>query len=281
MKKITKAVIPIGGFGTRFLPITKSIPKEMLPIVDKPVIQYILEELVSSGIKEVYMVISKDKEAIIDYFSRNKRLEKKLVNNKNENRYKEILELSSFVKIKFIMEKEQSGCAKAIYKAKKYLKNDEAFAIILGDDLIRNDESPALKQLIDIYENTNTSVVGVHEVPLKEVEKYGILDTLDKSNVKKVVEKPSILNAPSNLAILGRYVVSYDFFDKINKINRGVGGEYQISDVLNLMIEDKGLKYKIVKGTYYDIGSKEGYINATMDYAKTNENLDSDKLNFS
>ncbi len=279
MERITKAVIPIGGFGTRLLPITKAIPKEMLPIVDKPVIQYIIEELARSGIEDVYMVISKEKESIINYFSRNKRLENKL-NDSNIETYNEVIDLTKIIKIHFILDKDQEGCAKAILKAKKYLKNESAFAIVLGDDLINNSTYPALKQLMDLYYETNHSVIGVHEVDLSDVYKYGIIDTNGIKEVNNVIEKPNINEAPSNLAILGRYIVKNDFLDLIKNIDIGVGGEYQISDVLNLLAEKRDLYYKKIDGNYYDIGSKEGYVNATVSYAKSSDVIDNTKLDF-
>ncbi len=282
MKKITKAVIPIGGFGTRFLPITKAVPKEMLPIVDKPVIQYILEELASSGIEEVYMVISEDKDAIINYFSRNKRLEDRLIITNKNNNYKEIVDLTSIVKIHFILEKEQTGSAKAIYLAKKYLKNEDAFAIVLADDLIKNYDSPALNQLIKVYNETHGNVIGVHKVLGEEVHKYGIIYPDENSNyLKGIIEKPSKEKAPSNYAALGRYIVTNDIFDYIKDLKKGYDGEYQLTDALNLMIQDnKIFRYKVIEGDYFDIGSKEGHINAVVSYAKDSDNIDNNKLDF-
>lgn len=277
MNKITKAVIPIGGYGTRFLPITKSISKEMLPILNKPVIQYIVEELAESGIEEIYMIVSKHKKDIIKYFSRNKKLEKKLLDSKKNLEYNEIVDTKSNVKIKFIMEKKQRGSAKAISLAKKYIKNED-FVIVLGDDLIYTKNNSAIKQLLNVYEKNNNPVIGVHKVDRKNVHKYGIITPGIDNKIETIIEKPSVNKAPSNLAALGRYVVSYQIFDYIKKINKGYGGEYQLTDVFKLMMNDMEFNYKIIDGDYFDIGSKEGHIEATINYAIRNDAFDVNKL---
>ena len=278
MNKITKAVIPIGGFGTRFLPITKSIPKEMLPISNKPVIDYIVEELVEAGIEEIYMIVSKSKKNIIKYFSRNKKLEKKLLDSNKNVEYNSIVDNTRNVKIKFIMEKKQMGSAKAISLAKKYIKNDD-FVIVLGDDLIYTKKNNcAIKQLIDIYSKNGNSVIGVHKVKNSDVEKYGIIKPNTDNTIETIVEKPKLKDAPSNLAALGRYVVKNDIFDYIKKISKGVGGEYQLTDVLKLMMEDFNFNYKIIDGEYHDIGNKEGHIEAIICYAIRNNLFDIDDL---
>lgn len=278
MNKIKKAVIPIGGYGTRFLPITKSVSKEMLPILNKPVIQYIIEELANSGIEEIYMIISKHKKDIIKYFSRNKKLEKKLLDNNKNIEYNSIVDNKSNVKIKFIMEKKQRGSAKAIYLAKKYIKNED-FVIVLGDDLIYAKKgNDAIKQLLDIYEKENNPVIGVHKVDESVIHKYGIIKPGRDSKIETIVEKPELSLAPSNLAALGRYVVPNQIFDYIKKIDRGVGGEYQLTDVLKLMMNDIDFKYKLIDGEYYDIGNKEGHVEAVISYAIRNNAFDLDKL---
>lgn len=279
MKTITKAVIPIGGFGTRLLPITKAIPKEMLPIIDKPVIQYIIEELANSGIKEVYMIISREKEAIVNYFSRNEKLEKRLIMNNKKVECQEIIDISSIMKVHFILEEEQQGSASAIYLAKQYIKKDEPFVIVLGDDLIKNDE-PAINQLINVYNKTGNNVIGVHEVEDNELNRYGIIKVKDKNQntIDSIIEKPKIKDAPSNLAVLGRYLVTGDIFDYIKKTKKGIGNEYQLTDALKLMMENKEFNYKVINGNYYDIGSREGYINAMVDYAKESTKIDKNKL---
>lgn len=278
MKKITKAVIPIGGFGTRLLPITKAIPKEMLPIVDKPVIQYIVEELSLSGIEEVYFIISEDRDPLINYFSRNKRLEEKLIlNNKNKS-YQEIVNISSIINIHFILDKEQNGSATAINLAKEYLLNEEAFLIVLADDLIRS-EVPASLQLIKLYEQFKIPIIGVHKVPITDVNKYGIIKPTNNDEVEDIVEKPSLDEAPSRLASLGRYIVTNDYFKYIKDLKRGVNNEYQLTDVLKLMLRDTTFKYYEIKGQYYDIGTREGHINAIVDYAIESDKVDNDKLN--
>lgn len=278
MNKITKAVIPIGGFGTRFLPITKSIPKEMLPILDKPVIQYIVEELASAGIEEIYMIVSKSKKDIINYFSRNKKLEKRLLDNNKNIEYNSIIDTKSNVKIKFIMEKKQMGSAKAISLAKKYIKNED-FVIVLGDDLIyTKDNNTAIKQLIDCYYSTGNPIIGVHKVKNKDIPKYGIIKPGVDNNIETIVEKPKIKHAPSNFAALGRYVVSHEIFNYIKKIGKGVNGEYQLTDVLKLMMQDMDFNYKIIDGEYHDIGNKEGHIEAIICYAIRNNIFDVNEL---
>ena len=278
MNKIRKAVIPIGGYGTRFLPITKSISKEMLPILDKPVIQYIVEELAKSGIEEIYMIISKNKKDIIKYFTRNKRLEKKLLDTNKNIEYKSIIDTQYNVKIKFIIERKQRGSAKAIALAKKYIKNED-FAIVLGDDLIyTKEDNMAIKQLIDIYKETNNPVIGVHEIDKDKVYKYGIIKPINNNEIETIIEKPNILSAPSNLAALGRYVVPNKIFDYIKKIDIGVNSEYQLTDVLKMMMEDIKFNYKIIDGTYYDIGNKEGHIEAIIGYAIRNNIFDAKSL---
>ena len=278
MNKIKKAVIPIGGYGTRFLPITKSIPKEMLPILNKPVIQYIVEELADSGIEEIYMIISKHKKDIINYFSRNKKLEKKLLDSNKNIEYNSIIDTKSNVKIKFIMEKKQRGSAKAISLAKKYIKNED-FAIVLGDDLIyTKNNNVAIKQLIDMYEKTGNPVIGVHKVEKSVIHKYGIIKPDDNYKIETIIEKPDASVAPSNLAALGRYIVPYQIFDYIKQIDKGVGGEYQLTDVLKLMMKDIDFNYKLIDGEYYDIGNKEGHIEAVISYAIRNKAFDVNKL---
>ena len=278
MNKISKAVIPIGGYGTRFLPITKSIPKEMLPILNKPVIQYIVEELAESGIEEIYMIVSKHKKDIIKYFSRNKKLEKKLLDNNKNIEYKSIVDTKSNVKIKFIMEKRQRGSAKAISLARKYIKNED-FVIVLGDDLIYTKKNNmAIKQLIDIYEETGNPVIGVHEVDKKSIHKYGIIKPGKSNKIETIIEKPNAELAPSNLAALGRYIVPFEIFDYIKKIDKGVGGEYQLTDVLKLMMNDTDFNYKLINGEYYDIGNKEGHIEAVVSYAIRNKIFDINTL---
>jgi len=276
---IKKAVIPIAGFGTRFLPITKSVPKEMIPILDKPTIHYIVEEAVNSGITDILFVTSKHKKCIEDYFDNFKELENVLELSGNYEMLNIIKDISNMANISFVRQKEQKGLGHAIYHAKAFVGSDP-FCVLLGDDLIYNDNKPCLKQLIDIHDDYGGSVIGVQKVDFKDVDKYGIIDGVevykDLYEVKNLIEKPHVDHAPSNIAILGRYIISPSIFEFLEEGLVGKGGEIQLTDsILKLLTNEKVYAYDF-EGIRYDIGNKLGYLEATIDYALRDNSINRD-----
>ncbi|BAK55838.1 UTP-glucose-1-phosphate uridylyltransferase [Candidatus Arthromitus sp. SFB-mouse-Japan] len=279
MSLIKKAVIPIAGFGTRFLPITKSVPKEMIPILDKPTIHYIVEEAVNSGITDILFVTSKHKKCIEDYFDNFKELENVLELSGNYEMLNIIKDISNMANISFVRQKEQKGLGHAIYHAKAFVGSDP-FCVLLGDDLIYNDNKPCLKQLIDIHDDYGGSVIGVQKVDFKDVDKYGIIDGVevykDLYEVKNLIEKPHVDHAPSNIAILGRYIISPSIFEFLEEGLVGKGGEIQLTDsILKLLTNEKVYAYDF-EGIRYDIGNKLGYLEATIDYALRDNSINRD-----
>lgn len=276
MSVIRKAIIPVAGFGTRFLPVTKSIPKEMIPIIDKPTIQYIIEEAVESGITDILLVTSKYKKSIEDYFDNFKELESVLESSKNYEMLDMIKNISNMVNITFVRQKEQKGLGHAIYQGKTFVGN-EPFCVLLGDDIVYNRNKPCLKQLIECYEEYGGSVLGVQEVKHEDVSKYGIVDgnkiAENIYRVNNLIEKPSIEEAPTNIAILGRYVISCKIFEHLEKENYGKNGEIQLTDsITNLISTEDVYAYKF-QGTRYDIGDKVGYLKATIDYSLRDDKI--------
>ena len=233
MKKIKKAIIPAAGLGTRFLPATKAMPKEMLPIVDRPTIEYIVEEAIESGIEDIIIVTGKGKRAIEDHFDHNFELEENLRNKKKFDLLEKV-NAATNVDIHYIRQKEPKGLGHAVWVARKFIGNDP-FAVLLGDDIVRA-ETPGLKQLIQQYEETGSSIVGVQTVPDEETERYGIVDPSEKIGrrykVKKFVEKPARGTAPSNLAIMGRYIFTPEIFGFLGEHEIGAGGEIQLTDAI-------------------------------------------------
>ena len=275
-KKIRKAIIPAAGLGTRFLPATKAQPKEMLPIVDKPTIQYIIEEAVASGIEEILIITGRSKKCIEDHFDKSVELELELEKNGKEQMLKMVREISDMVDIHFIRQKEPKGLGHAISCAKTFVGN-EPFAVLLGDDIVYNEGKPCLKQLIDCYDEYNTSVLGVQTVEAKDVNKYGIVNGIHIEDrvykVKGLVEKPAVEEAPSNVAILGRYIITPRIFKILEETKPGKGGEIQLTDaLLNLMSEEAMYAYDF-EGTRYDVGDKLGFLKATVEYALRREDL--------
>ena len=274
---IRKVVIPAAGLGTRFLPFTKTVAKEMLPIIDKPTIQYLLEEAKASGIEEVILIVSHSKLEILNYFSHNPELEAKLLNTGKEEDYKLVYELGEFMKITFVNQPQPLGLGHAILCAKDAVEGED-FAIILGDDLVYSENTPAILQLIEHYEQTKSSVIGVQKVKHEDTNKYGIVDfNKDFGNglfeVTNFVEKPKIEDAPTDYAISGRYVFKNSIFDELEQVKPGKGGEYQLTDAMvSLLSKEKMFAYEF-KGTRYDIGSKEGYIKAVIDYSLRRKDL--------
>lgn len=273
MSKITKAVIPVAGLGTRFLPITKSVPKEMLPIVDKPTISYIIEECINSGITDILLITSPYKKVIEDYFDQHYELTKRL---EEKEKIKELELLNTkpeHVNIYFIRQGEPKGSGHAIKLAKTFV-GDEYFAVLYGDDIMKSN-TPAIKQLIDIHEQTNANVIGCLEVEESEYSKYGMIDFKDtKTNkIKCIVEKPNPSDSPSNCAGLGRYIVSAKVFDELENLKAGKGNEYQFTDAMSNLMESEEFYACKLDATYYDTGSKIGYLKANIDFALDREEL--------
>ncbi len=274
MKEIKKAVIPVAGFGTRFLPATKATPKEMMPIVDKPIIQYIVEEAVASGIDTVVFVTGRHKRAIEDHFDYAPDLEYALEKSGKLELLEIIREVSNLANFVFIRQKEQLGLGHAILTAEPVI-GDEPFAVLLGDELIINPENPGLKQLIDVYKKFGKSVIGTTEVPKEETYKYGIVEgSLIEDNIRLVnymVEKPSPEEAPSTSAIIGRYILTPAIFDALKKTPFGKGGELQLTDALMTLRQEEVIYSKDIEGKRHDTGNKYGYIRAIIDFALERE----------
>ena len=275
-KKIKKAIIPAAGLGTRFLPVTKAQPKEMLPIVDKPTIQYIIEEAVASGIEEILIITGRNKKCIEDHFDKSVELELELEKSGKQEMLKLVREISDMVDIHYIRQKEPKGLGHAISCAKTFVGN-EPFAVLLGDDLVYNEEKPCLKQLIDCYNEYNTSILGVQTVDAKDVGKYGIIKGIHiEGGVHKVrglIEKPAVEEAPSNIAILGRYIITPQIFKILEETKPGRGGEIQLTDALSKLIDEEAIYAYNFKGTRYDVGDKLGFLKATVEYALRREDL--------
>ena len=274
-----KAVIPAAGLGTRFLPATKAQPKEMLPVYDKPTIQYVIEESVSSGVDDILIVTGKGKRSIEDHFDRSFELEHHLKTKGKEDFLKEIEYISDLADIHFIRQKKQKGLGDAIYCAKKHV-GDDPFVVMLGDTITK-DTVPCTKQLIDIYEKYGKSVIALEEVPDEKVERYGIIggEEIEPNiyKIDKLVEKPPLRVAPSNLAIMGRYVLTPDIFDCIENVEPGYGGEIQLTDALSKLDEIYG---QVFKGQSYDIGNRIDWLKTSLKFALEDEKAKEDILNF-
>lgn len=269
MTTIKKAIIPAAGLGTRFLPATKAQPKEMLPIVDKPTIQYIVEEAVASGIEDIIIVTGRTKKAIEDHFDKSVELEMELEKKQNQELLEIARSVSQIANIYYIRQKEPKGLGHAVLTAKTFIGN-EPFAVLLGDDVI-DSEKPALKQMIEVYDKYQSSILGVQTVERKDVNKYGIVDGIQLENrvyeVKDMVEKPSIDVAPSNVAVLGRYIITPQIFEFLEKQEVGAGGEIQLTDALNKLAKvEKMYAYDFI-GRRYDVGNKMGFLQATVEFA--------------
>lgn len=278
MKKITKAVIPAAGMGTRFLPATKALPKEMLPIIDTPNIHYIVKEAVEAGIKDILIIVSSAKEAIEDYFDVNYELETRLHENGKDEQVRQIREIANMANICFVRQKEPKGLGDAIKYARTFV-GDEPFAVMLGDDLIDDSEKPAIGELIDAYYETEGTILGCHRVPQNLLKKYGVVKPFDKADgkvfqVTDMVEKPKDPSlAPSDVAVLGRYVLPPEIFEVLDRTPKGVGGEIQLTDAIKLSLEQRKCYACIFTGERYDIGDKFGYIKATLDFALRRDDL--------
>ncbi|MGG0175258.1 UTP--glucose-1-phosphate uridylyltransferase GalU [Gottfriedia acidiceleris] len=281
MKKVRKAIIPAAGLGTRFLPATKALPKEMLPIVDKPTIQYIIEEAIESGIEDIIIVTGKGKRAIEDHFDNAFELEQNLLEKKKYDILKEV-QAPSQVDIHYIRQKEPLGLGHAVWCARKFIGN-EPFAVLLGDDIVQNEDGkPCLRQLMDEYENTHSSVIGVQQVLDNQTHRYGIIDPSinegRRYGVSDFVEKPAPGTAPSNLAIMGRYILTPEIFMFLDEQKRGAGNEIQLTDAIQALNKIQRVFAYDFEGRRFDVGEKFGFIQTTIEMALKNGELRNDLL---
>lgn len=274
MKKVKKAIIPAAGLGTRFLPATKAMPKEMLPIINKPTIQYIVEEAIESGIEDIIIVTGKGKRAIEDHFDNAFELESRLLEDGKLELLKEV-QRSSKVDIHYIRQKEPKGLGHAVWCARRFI-GDEPFGVLLGDDIVTG-EKPCLGQLIGQYEETQNSVIGVQKVPEEVTHRYGIIEPDFQQDrlyrVNNFVEKPAPGTAPSNLAIMGRYVFTPKIFKYLDLQEKGVGGEIQLTDAIQKLNQSERVYAYNFEGNRYDVGERLGYILTTLEFAMQNEDL--------
>lgn len=275
VKKVRKAIIPAAGLGTRFLPATKAMPKEMLPIVDKPTIQYIVEEAVESGIEDIIIVTGKGKRAIEDHFDNAWELEQNLAEKGKFDLLDKVRYSSNLANIHYIRQKEPLGLGHAVWCARNFI-GDEPFAVLLGDDIVQNDP-PCLKQLIDEYEKTHSSVIGVQEVPEDETHRYGIIAPASQNGrsyqVEKFVEKPEQGTAPSNLAIIGRYLLTPEIFMFLDKQEKGAGGEIQLTDAIQKLNQIQRVFAYQFEGKRFDVGEKLGFIQSQIEMALQDESI--------
>lgn len=281
MKKVKKAIIPAAGLGTRFLPATKAMPKEMLPIVDKPTIQYIVEEAIESGIEDIIIVTGKGKRAIEDHFDKNFELEDNLLQKEKYDLLDKV-NATSNVEIHFIRQKEPKGLGHAVWCARKFI-GDEPFAVLLGDDIVRA-RKPCLRQLMDQQEETLSSVIGVQTVDDDQTHRYGIIDPQQpegrRYQVKTFVEKPEQGTAPSNLAIMGRYILNPEIFMFLDKQEKGAGGEVQLTDAIQKLNEIQRVFAYDFEGRRYDVGEKLGFVKTTLELALDRPELKYDVISY-
>ena len=270
--KVRKAIIPAAGLGTRFLPATKAQPKEMLAIVDKPTIQYIIEEAVASGIQDIIIVTGRNKRSIEDHFDRSIELELELEKNNKTEMLDMVRSISEMANIHYIRQKEPRGLGHAVLTAKHFIGN-EPFAVLLGDDVVVS-KQPCLSQMINVYNEYRTSVIGVQKVAHEVVNKYGIVDckSIDSRvyKVRDLVEKPKIEDAPSDIAILGRYILTPTIFQYLETQDEGAGGEIQLTDALRRMAKEEAMYVYDFKGHRYDVGTKEGFLQANIEFSLRN-----------
>jgi len=282
--KVRKAVIPAAGLGTRFLPATKAQPKEMLPIIDKPTLQIIIEEAVQSGIQEILIITGRNKTSIENHFDKNVELELELEKKGNEEMLKVVREITDLVDIHYIRQKEAKGLGHAIHCAKTFVGN-EPFAVMLGDDIVENgDGKPCLQQMLEMYDQFKTSILGVQEIPRENTNKYGIVDGTKIEDrvyrVKDLVEKPSMEEAPSNIAILGRYIINPEIFEILENTKPGKGGEIQLTDALKILATREAMYAYNFEGRRHDVGDKLGFLQATVEFALKRDDLRDDFLDY-
>lgn len=276
--KVRKAVIPAAGLGTRFLPATKAQPKEMLPIVDKPTIQYIVEEAIASGIEDILIVTGRGKRAIEDHFDKSYELEDILKRKGEDELLTLVQSISNLANVNYVRQKEPRGLGHAIFCARSFIGN-EPFAVMLGDDIV-DSEIPCLKQMIEVYEKYNTTVLGVQQVAHEDVSKYGIIQCtqIDKRifKIEDMVEKPDQDKAPSNVAILGRYIIEPDIFTCLERVTPGKGGEIQLTDALRMLLSSGTMIAYDFVGKRYDVGNKLGFLQATVEFALKRDDIRAD-----
>ncbi|SFE10724.1 UDP-glucose pyrophosphorylase [Lentibacillus persicus] len=281
MQQIKKAIIPAAGLGTRFLPATKAMPKEMLPIVDKPTIEYIVEEAIKSGIEDIIIVTGKGKRSIEDHFDHSLELEDNLM-KKEKFDLLERIRKSANVDIHYIRQKEPKGLGHAVWCARKFIGN-EPFAVLLGDDIIQSDE-PGLSQMISEYEKAQSSIIGVHKVPEDETHRYGIIEPQGKfgnlHQVRNFVEKPPHGEAPSDMAIIGRYILTPEIFDFLDQQKIGAGGEIQLTDAIHELNKTQEVFALEIDGRRYDVGEQLGFIQTTIEIALSREDLREPLMNY-
>lgn len=281
MKKVRKAIIPAAGLGTRFLPATKAMPKEMLPIVDKPTIQYIVEEAVASGIEDIIIVTGKGKRAIEDHFDNAPELEHNLMEKGKFDILDKVRYSSELANIHYIRQKEPKGLGHAVWSARNFI-GDEPFAVLLGDDIVQS-AIPCVQQLINQYEETGSSIIGVQQVPENETNRYGIIDPSGvdgkRYEVNNFVEKPALGTAPSNLAIMGRYILTPEIFQFLETQETGAGGEIQLTDAIQKLNVMQNVFAYDFEGRRYDVGEKLGFVKTTIEFALQHEELRDDVLN--
>ncbi len=275
---IRKAVIPAAGFGTRFLPATKSSPKEMLPIVDTPVIQYVVEEAVAAGITDILMIIGAGKRAIEEHFDRSFMLEARLAEKQEHGLLAEMRRISEMADIHFVWQKEQKGLGDAVYCARQHV-NDEPFMVLLGDTVMDAEVPPAL-QLMKVFQRYKDPVTLLEEVPREMVSRYGVMDGKEIDPglflVRDFIEKPSIEEAPSNLVIASRYILTPDIFDYLARTQPGKGGEIQLTDAMRMMVKDRAMYGKRLEGRRCDIGNKEGFVKTNLEFALKRSDMSED-----
>lgn len=282
LKKVRKAIIPAAGLGTRFLPATKAMPKEMLPIVDKPTIQYIVEEAVASGIEDIIIVTGKGKRSIEDHFDIAYELEQNLLEKGKLDMLNEVQYATNLADIHYIRQKQPMGLGHAVWCARNFI-GDEPFAVLLGDDIVQS-ETPCLKQLMDVYEETHSSVIGVQTVPDEETHRYGIVDPSVQDGrryqVNHFVEKPKQGTAPSNLAIMGRYILTPEIFMFLDKQQKGAGGEVQLTDAIQELNQIQRVFAYDFEGRRFDVGEKLGFVKTTVEFALQNEEIRDELVEF-
>ena len=279
-QKIRKAVFPAAGLGTRFLPATKASPKEMLPLVDKPLIQYSIEEAVASGIESILIVTGRDKSAIENHFDISYELEQLLQEKGKTEFYEQVRAISELAKISYTRQRQALGLGHAIYQAKDFAENEEGFAVLLADDIV-DAEKPALQQMIEVYDEYRAPVIATMQVAGAAISRFGVIDAVEVApnvyKIKDMVEKPKYEDAPSDLAIIGRYILTPDIFDAIERTEKGAGGEIQITDAMRLMLKEGKPFYAVkLEGTRHDAGDKLGFLIATVEFALKRDDLGAD-----
>ena len=285
LKKVRKAIIPAAGLGTRFLPATKSVPKEMLPIIDKPTIEYIIEEAVAAGIEDIIIITGKGKRAIEDHFDRALELEHNLLEKGKLDILEKVQYSSELANIHYVRQKEARGLGHAVWCARNFI-GDEPFAVLLGDDIVQSDV-PCIKQLIDQYEQTGSSVIGVQQVPENETHRYGIVDPKPHvghvgrlSPVANFIEKPEPGTAPSNLAIMGRYLLTPEIFEILENQETGAGGEIQLTDAIQTLNQSQDVYAYDFEGKRHDVGERIGFVKTTIEFALQHDDLRDEVLAF-